>query len=396
MASFAAFLFPHILVPVLQVLFFTLPPFPLRRAMFGAGMAALAYPCLFAAHASAEAEAATRMQNRYGLSVLWMYCLYNLAKMLLHDPEHDFWRDGHAPREAEHMPLGRAKLGWAAGLLSSHRGVGWNVRARGVPAPAPVGRWRFVLRQLVRVVWMYAALDAVCAFPMRMHFRDLADSIAKLGLLRILGLECAAGLQSYLANNWLFNFWGAVFVGTGVMQEKDWPPFYGPFSSITNLRTFWGKFWHQNMQLMLVDYGEFACRVLRVQPRSKVGRLVIVWIAFLISGSLHALANWTLPAARPFNGFYERFTSLFIFFVLQAVGVTIEDVAFSVLFPREDRGARTPPSRTKVLVGRTWAAFWLLLTGRFALETWLKTAQGMMFVPSPLMDHFAAIYEKMM
>ncbi len=117
-------------------------------------------------------------------------------------------------------PLGRAKLGWAAGLLASQRGVGWNLRARGIPARAPVGRWRFVLHQLVHVVWMYVALDAVCALLMRAHFRDPADSIARLGLLRTLALECAAGLQSYLANNWLFTFWGAVFVGTGVHQEK--------------------------------------------------------------------------------------------------------------------------------------------------------------------------------
>jgi hypothetical protein len=132
---------------------------------------------------------------------------------------------------------------------------------------------------------------------------------------------------------------------------------------------------------MLVDYGDFFCRLLRVSPRSKIGKLLKVWIAFTISGAMHSIASWSLPPVPPFTGFYERFMSLFIFFLLQAVGITIEDVVEMVIQKGEGSAKRRQLTRREVTVSRIWTLLWLIMSGRFALECWLKTEQGMLFVP---------------
>jgi len=78
----------------------------------------------------------------------------------------------------------------------------------------------------------------------------------------------------------------------------------------------------------------------------------------------------------PFDGVYERFTSLFLFFVLQAVGVTLEIIFF--ISPGEDILLYEIGLPDVWILGRMWTAIWLVWSGQFALECWLSTQQGML------------------
>jgi hypothetical protein len=98
-----------------------------------------------------------------------------------------------------------------------------------------------------------------------------------------------------------------------------------------------------------------------------------------MSGVLHALPSLSLPAIKPFDGVYERFTSLVIFFVLQAVGVTLETLFF--VSPGEDILLYEVGLQDVWIMGRLWTLSWLLFTGQFALEGVLKTEQGMLRAP---------------
>jgi hypothetical protein len=133
---------------------------------------------------------------------------------------------------------------------------------------------------------------------------------------------------------------------------------------------------------MLVDYGHKMARFLGVPPRSSLSWVVHVWTAFLLSGVMHALPAWSMHPAPPFIGIYERFTSPLMFFILQAVGLTVEAV-FEVS-PAEDILLHEFGAEDVWFLGRLWTFGWLLYSGHFALESWLKTELGMLAVPYSL------------
>ncbi len=120
-------------------------------------------------------------------------------------------------------------------------------------------------------------------------------------------------------------------------------------------------------------------RFLHAPRRSKSSWLIHVWTAFIVSGLMHALPSWNMRPNPPSVGAYENFSSLMIFFILQAVGLTLE--AIFLLSPGEDLLLYEIGAKDVWDLGRVWTFAWLLYSGQFALDYWLKTGQGMLSVP---------------
>lgn len=139
---------------------------------------------------------------------------------------------------------------------------------------------------------------------------------------------------------------------------------------------------------MFHDYGHLAMHLLHVHHGTALSWFVRIWTAFLISGAMHALACWTLSPVPPFDGFYERFMAIFVFFILQAVGITVE--ALYLQTPVMDIVLYEFGLQDEIILGRLWTFGWLLFSGQWALECWLKTEQGMLQVPysivTPLLE----------
>ena len=119
--------------------------------------------------------------------------------------------------------------------------------------------------------------------------------------------------------------------------------------------------------------------LLRVHHGTNLSWFVRIWSAFLLSGLMHAVASWTLPPVLPFDGFYERFMAIFVFFILQPVGLTIE--ALFSWTPLTDLFLGQFGLEDEMIMGRMWTFGWLLFSGQWALECWLKTEQGMLSMP---------------
>jgi hypothetical protein len=148
---------------------------------------------------------------------------------------------------------------------------------------------------------------------------------------------------------------------------------------------------------MFTDYGHFVINTLHIPRGTKTAALVQTYVAFAISGIIHAQASYSLRPVPPFTGFYDRFTCLLIYFMLQAVGLNIEDVAISAynaLYGNfASQTTKVKPSDAKEnenfgliprwapWLGRLWVISWCLITGQWALNAWLKTEQGMLRVP---------------
>lgn len=237
---FLTALWPHFLTPAVFLLLFTLPPFPFRRLIYVVTFISTFYLCFFSNFPTAIPSESTHL--RAALALSWMAYLDWLAKMVLHHlPEHDFWRTptsdpnrqkgrqgetntNHIPEMTTQPYNWNKKLTWAASLLASFRGAGWNFQiAHGLgERKRLVGRWRFVTEQIIRVVALMIFSDLVSTLLVTARDHPLVVgnigsawlNLNKISLVPLIAVNCLADSEAQYAG---FN---AVFVGLGLADEK--------------------------------------------------------------------------------------------------------------------------------------------------------------------------------
>lgn len=137
---------------------------------------------------------------------------------------------------------------------------------------------------------------------------------------------------------------------------------------------------------MLSSWSHAFVNVLHVKRGTWLSSILQTFFAFSLSGFMHALVAWSVEPTPPFFSFYDRFTTMFLFFLFQAEGVVLEDIVVSLFRPvwrkieaRDKKGRRATLMRW---IGRIWVFGWLWWTGQFAVESWLKTGQGLLCQPN--------------
>ncbi|KAF2208171.1 hypothetical protein CERZMDRAFT_114711 [Cercospora zeae-maydis SCOH1-5] len=98
------------------------------------------------------------------------------------------------------------------------------------------------------------------------------------------------------------------------------PTYFGSISHVLNkgLAGFWSSFWHQTFRYAFQAPATRLLAFLHMEPRSRQGRMVSLWLAFGLSGLLHASGSTTqLGDTRPLRG-------PFAFFLCQALGITLQ------------------------------------------------------------------------
>ncbi|GIZ46039.1 hypothetical protein CKM354_000918100 [Cercospora kikuchii] len=98
------------------------------------------------------------------------------------------------------------------------------------------------------------------------------------------------------------------------------PTYFGSISLVLNkgLAGFWSSYWHQTFRYAFQAPATRLLSFLQVEPRSQKGRLIGLWLAFALSGLLHASGSTTqLGDTRPIRG-------PFAFFLSQALGMTVQ------------------------------------------------------------------------
>jgi hypothetical protein len=117
---------------------------------------------------------------------------------------------------------------------------------------------------------------------------------------------------------------------------------------------------------MFEDFGRAVARIIGVCPHTELWGIVLVWTAFAISGAVHALL-----IAPGDEGEYARFVAVFGFFILQAVGLTIESLF--LITPARDLPLYEVGLKDEKILGRMWTFEWLLLSGYWAANSWFDT-----------------------
>jgi len=265
------------------------------------------------------------------------------------------------------------RLDWVADVFCSFRGVGWNWQSSGIPdAPnwvqrqlrgethvpeqidlpnepvvkvSKTGIRRYSDRAallkscLLNLALGYVVLDAVKTIGIHdpyMWYGDLSlppppflpafirDSYVLTKSYRLLICLCAINIALWC----IFKMGPVFFVAIlgprtiGLRGEAWMNPadMFGDFSHVldSGLAGWWGAWWHQTFRFAFQQPGDALVDFLGVEKRSVKGKLVSTWVAFFLSGMLHASGSFTqLGDTYPLTG-------QLAFFLTQALGVTVQ------------------------------------------------------------------------
>ncbi|KAF3126353.1 hypothetical protein TWF594_001162 [Orbilia oligospora] len=239
------------------------------------------------------------------------------------------------------------KFLWGFSWITTLRGIPWNWRVRNIPPqPSYASRWEYLLKN-VPVVFVYG-----CILDVLWKMRGLFDFTKYHGSLEGYGSSMMAV--------------AAVLVG--MSRPEDWPPVLGPVQEAYSLRRFWAKTWHQLFRNIFEKYGLGLVDLLGLEPRSAKAHNITRFLAFFISGLIHAIPISGMPFPRglpkdkniPYRG-----SDQMVFFVLHAILCFVEE-QFSIFY-RALRG--DGPSRNfERVLGHVWVATCLVFTTRYLFD----------------------------
>jgi Membrane bound O-acyl transferase family len=119
------------------------------------------------------------------------------------------------------------------------------------------------------------------------------------------------------------------------MYPNEWGSYWTVFE--LGLAGWWGSFWHQSFRFAFESLGKKIVKFLNLDPRSFLAKALQLFIAFSVSGFLHANASHTsIGETRPLRG-------PFLFFFLQPFGIITQMLA-SQVFLRADISQYIPKS----------------------------------------------------
>jgi hypothetical protein len=283
----------------------------------------------------------------------------------------------HGPLIWQSYPTGPMieRLDWVSDAFCSFRGVGWNWQSSGIPEaptwvqkqlegdheavekdePVRVSRTgirRFSDREALlkacikNLVIGYIVLDAVKTLgihdrymwygDMSMPPPDFLPEIMQSSYFltksyRLMVCLCAINLALWA----IFKMGPVFFVGilgprvVGLRGNAFMNPadMFGSFDHVfeSGLAGWWGAWWHQTFRFAFQQPGDWLVALLGLKPRSVGAKLVSTWVAFFLSGVLHATGSYTqLGETYPLTG-------PMLFFMMQALGVTVQTALVQLL-----------------------------------------------------------------
>lgn len=160
-------------------------------------------------------------------------------------------------------------------------------------------------------------------------------------------------------------------------EAWDHPDQFGSISFVykKGLAGWWGGFWHQTFRKGFEAPGQKVVELLGLKQKSAGGRVVQLFVAFGLSGLLHACGSTTqIGETRPFGG-------PFLFFVSQAVGITLE---MGLKMGAKRMGwDRYVPGWLGGVGNFVFAHWWLYLTAPLMVEDFAKGGVWL-FEPLPV------------
>ncbi|KAF8535115.1 membrane bound O-acyl transferase family-domain-containing protein [Trichophaea hybrida] len=351
---------PLRLLPVLfyyALLFipFLIPPFPFRRFLFLSVQTALFFQIL-------------RCTTGYGQGHDFVVMIIMFGQL---QRFHDFYGCAGPPEENPELTCSKNQALSKNG--ANTRGIGWGWQMRTRPElGAPTTRWRFVARNALKTLALVIAM-----IPLHKFYPNAEQVLNSSWPERIVSSNiCIFIIYSFIDGAYCAS--AAFMVALHLSEPEDWPPAYGKITSCYSIRRAWA-FWHQMLTRTIFSHTNYLCKLLGLSPDKKSAWLLRVYVAFFLSGVLHSVPVWAISRTDGAN---------MLFFMAQAVGITIEEVVWRPL--GRNLGIARPENKYRevdegkrwigITLGWVWTAIWFSLMNVVFVEG--LVAAGM----KPLVD----------
>ncbi|ERF68177.1 hypothetical protein EPUS_05258 [Endocarpon pusillum Z07020] len=309
----------------------------------------------------------------------------------------------------------RHRLDWVTDLCTSFRGPGWSWHNQTLPAadypnpsmlPTPSSSTKSLMRIAVRdfLIWYFVVDTVKTAImadpyfwgvvsisspgPTVTYLPSIIANIApftKLYRLLLSLLATVSALRTNLSSGSLFfalllpllNL--HIYTRAPLLEPLLYPPFWGSFTTSVldkGLAGWWGKWWHQLFRMGISEPSRFLIEKFGWNPRSQKAKLLQLFTALAISGTIHAGASYTTfnPQSRPWSG-------PFVFFFSQAFGILAEQFVFKTMgvsnlvrnWPRTLRRAGT----------LVYVMAWFYITGPWLADDFARSGIWL-FEPVPV------------
>ncbi|EXJ86025.1 hypothetical protein A1O1_06394 [Capronia coronata CBS 617.96] len=261
------------------------------------------------------------------------------------------------------------KLRWNFDLFTTMRGIGWNWRVKNVEEVArDIPRSRFILVQIFRVIYCFAFLDVYEWCIRRTSFGDGTRPIPdffSVSLVQQILFAWAGALHSGFTMAFGYYFLAAITVMTGLSHPQSWPPMFGSFTQKGyTMRKVWGYCWHQFLRRTFETANSGITGLLRIKKGTLASRYLQLYAAFFVSALIHHVGSLNMPYCSMV--WYQ-----FLFFMMQPVAITVEDV---VIIVANKVGLRE--SWITRIVGYAWVGCVLSFTLRYVIKAFVEAGLG--------------------
>ncbi|KIW09508.1 uncharacterized protein PV09_00384 [Verruconis gallopava] len=317
-------------------------------------------------------------------------------------PKKENLRESNAilPLVWQSYPMGSflERVDWVVDLLSNFRGMTWNWRIPSIPGPptevqnllkenkshevkqislprlasSPISREER-LRDAARTFGLgYLCLDFIRTLTIHdPYFRGLGTQY-KPEYMPLVVQNSTVLIQSYrllvalFAIYWALStifslapivFCGVLGAGTIGVRGEPWvyPGEWGSFRAVLDhgLAAWWSVFWHQTFRFAFEAPSRRLIEILEIDRSSFIGKTLRLFVAFALSGSIHASGSYTsIGDTKPLRG-------PFLFFILQPFGILAQILAAECLGKAGIAGRVPLAARrvTNVVFAYTWFYF---------------------------------------
>ncbi|KAF2484726.1 membrane bound O-acyl transferase family-domain-containing protein [Neohortaea acidophila] len=304
----------------------------------------------------------------------------------------------------------RDRIDWVADVFCNFRGVGWSWQTSGIPPPpqpiestaahtrlpedgaittSRTGIRRFnnkhalLKTTALKLLGGYFALDLIVTLmhrdpyfwgyaappyppaptylPILVQTSPILTKSYRL-TLGLMGLYTALSQAFALGPLFFCAVLGPARIG---LRGESWmnpADMFGSYACVFDqgLAGWWGGWWHQTFRFGFETVGHRVLSALGIERKSKTGRTVALFVAFFLSGCVHAAGSYTqLGETRPLLGPMR-------FFLLQAVGILVQ--VWLTEYLHRMPGVRSSPRWVRRLANFVYVHVFLFWTGPLLLD----------------------------
>jgi hypothetical protein len=252
------------------------------------------------------------------------------------------------------------RLPWIGTLLISMRFIDWKINSPSHDAkqparhPNPPSHLRFILSAVLRTITGFIVVDLTSAWTQQdPYFKSFGVGVDAPFLSSSNGLLAVLPPRLVRSTVMALQVWATVgqqfqlpcilpvvlhYAGfiPDAWSPHLWPPFFGSFgamfsrSSLSAVRSFWGRYWHQTLRHYCSGPGVWIADRLRLPHRSYSRYFLLSAATFFFSGIVHIGLVPRDPMFAVESANYIRWQIL-AFFWLQPVAFGIEMVVSNLL-----------------------------------------------------------------